>query len=124
MRGALTNRKPEEAAVGMEATHLGPNFARNLHSYGQNSFSGAVAKKYLLQVGIPLVDVGHVFADASLLEEYADLVAAAVLQWAREREATMFTHAFQPLGSEGMRAGATGQVRHARLRNKRKTLLK
>lgn len=101
----------EEDSLGMNGKHLGPVFARKMASYGQNAFTGAVARKYLTQVGMSLTDVDRVFQEAALLTEHQELVAAAVLQWAKEREATMYTHAFQPLGSEGMRAGSTGQVR-------------
>lgn len=70
----------------MEGKHLGPNFARKMNQYGQNSFSGAVAKKYLMQMGIPVEQIDSIFEDAALLVEHQDLVAAAVLQWAKERE--------------------------------------
>jgi len=103
-------------AISMEGKHLGPNFARKMNQYGQNCFSGAVAKKYLMQMGVPVSVIDRVFEDATILAEHQDLVAAAVLQWAKEREATMFTHAFQPLGSDGVRAGSTGQVHNAMFR--------
>ena len=38
----------------------------------------------------------------------ADKVAAAVLEWATENDATTFTHAFQPQGASGVRHGLRG----------------
>jgi len=101
---------------GMDGKNLGPVFARKMSEYGQNCFTGSVARRYLLQAGLPASLVETVFNNAELLVEHQDTVAAAVLQWAKEREATMFTHAFQPLGSEGVRAGSTGQVHNAMFR--------
>ena len=88
----------------------GPVFARMMQEYGQTCFTGAVAKKYLTFAGIPEKDQTELWNNAALLLEHKDAVAAAVLQWAKEHEATMFTHAFQPLSAEGVRAGSTGQV--------------
>jgi len=105
---------PETA--GMDDKNLGPVFARRMHEYGENCFTGAVAKRYLTAMGLPVSLIDIVFTDAEKLVEHKDTIAAAVLQWAKEREATMFTHAFQPLGSEGMRAGSTGQVHNAMFR--------
>jgi len=105
-----------EVSSGQDTKKLGPKFAREMHQYGENCFTGAVAKKYLLDAGIPADKVEAVFEDAALLGEYKDQIASAVLAWAKEREATMFTHAFQPLGSEGVRAGSTGQVHNAMFR--------
>ena len=99
-----------------DARGLGPKFAREMHQYGENCFSGAVARKYLIEAGVPADKCESVFEDSALLLEYKDVVAMAVLAWAKEREATMFTHAFQPLGSEGVRAGSTGQVHNAMFR--------
>ena len=43
----------------------------------------------------------------------ADKVAAAVLEWATENDATTFTHAFQPQGASGVRHGLVGMVQNA-----------
>ena len=43
----------------------------------------------------------------------ADKVAAAVLEWATENDATSFCHVFQPLGASGVRHGLVGQVQNA-----------
>ena len=61
---------------------LGPNFAQRMHEYGENCFTGAVAKQYLTQAGVPADKIDAVFDNAALLVEYKDLIAAAVLQWA------------------------------------------
>ena len=37
-------------------------------------------------------------------------VAAAILDWGMAEGATNFSHVFQPLGSEGVRHGTTGQL--------------
>ena len=42
----------------------------------------------------------------------ADKVAAAVLEWATENDATTFTHG-QPQGASGVRHGAVGMVQNA-----------
>lgn len=46
--------------LGMEHSHLGPIFSKNFDRYGQNVFTGAVAKKYLLKAGVPLSEVQKV----------------------------------------------------------------
>jgi len=112
----IPNPPIPELAERVTELALGPVFARNMEKYGENCFQGAIAKKYLMMMGLPSSLVEVVFSDASILLEHKDTVAAAVLQWAKEREATMFTHLFQPLGSDGMRAGSTGQVHNAMFR--------
>jgi len=94
----------------------GPVFARRMDEYGQRCFAGSVAKKYLTFAGVPPEIHSKIWYDAELFVEHKDQIAAAVLQWAKEHEATMFTHQFQPLGSEGVRAGSTGQVHNAMFR--------
>ena len=43
----------------------------------------------------------------------ADGVAKAILEWANDRGASVYTHWFQPLGASGVRLGMTGQVHNA-----------
>ena len=56
-----------------------------------------MARPYLEAVGLP----GNALDDHSWQEDKAkaDKVAKAVMTWAKEKGATMFTHWFQPLGS-------------------------
>lgn len=51
----------------------------------------------------------------------AEKVAAAVLEWAKDHGATMYTHCFQPLGSGMVRLGQMGQVHNAMFNFDRKT---
>ena len=55
----------------------------------------------------------QVFENCDVLAKYADHVANAVSDWASERDATMYTHIFQPMGSEAVRHGMSGQVHQA-----------
>ena len=51
--------------------------------------------------------------DPSWTKTSSDKVAAAVMEWAHDKGASVFTHWFQPLGASGVRLGMTGQVRPA-----------
>jgi len=65
--------------------------------FGQHVFKGDVASKYLSKYG----------ESASLLETpawtatKADTVASALLDWARDNGASVYTHWFCPMGSSG-----------------------
>jgi glutamine synthetase len=85
--------------------------ANLLNGYGENSFKGAVADKYLAEVGMPAgtIEKGEWHKD----EASADKVAAAVLKWATDNGASVFCHWFQPLGASGVRHGLSGQVQNA-----------
>ena len=84
-------------------------FMSSIEDYGEHCFKGAVADKYLAKQGLP----------AGLLEDpswttsatTADSVAKAIMAWAGDKGASVFTHWFQPLGASGVRLGMTGQVR-------------
>lgn len=82
-----------------------------LESYGEHSFKGAVADRYLAQVGLPkgTIEAAKWHKD----RETADLVAMAVMKWATDNGASVFCHWFQPLGSSGVRHGQSGQVQNA-----------
>jgi glutamine synthetase len=87
------------------------NFVESMDNYGANVFKGAVADKYLAKQGLPkgfLDDPSWTRSTAS-----ADAVARAVVDWATDRGASIFTHWFQPQGSGGVRLGQTGQVHNA-----------
>ena len=77
-----------------------------LSGFGEHVFKGAVAGRFLGKSG----------ENASLLDtpawtkDKADIVAAAMLDWARENGASVYVHWFQPMGSSGFRHGQSGQV--------------
>jgi len=106
--------KSEPATQGR--SQLGPNFITAMDSYGSLVFQGAVAKKYLQQAGLPAGLEEKVFDDKSLLMTHKDTIAKAVVKWAQDNGASMYAHWFQPLGSEMMRQGCTGQVHNAMFR--------
>eukprot|EP00966_Prymnesium_polylepis_P265369 6130687-Prymnesium_polylepis.1 len=109
--------KSEPATQGR--SQLGPNFISAMDSYGSLVFQGAVAKKYLQQAGLPAGLEEKVFDDKSLLMTHKDTIAKAVVKWAQDNGASMYAHWFQPLGSEMMRQGCTGQVGGARASRER-----
>lgn len=76
-------------------------------AFGQHVFKGAVADKYLKKQGLSasVLDSPSWTSDGS-----ANKVAAAVLEWARDNNASVCTHWFQPLAAAGVREGQTGQV--------------
>jgi glutamine synthetase len=82
-----------------------------LDGYGEHSFKGTVADRYLAQVGLPAgtIEAGKWHKDKAM----ADKVAMAVLKWATDNDASVFCHWFQPLGSSGVRHGQSGQVQNA-----------
>ncbi|EKX48707.1 hypothetical protein GUITHDRAFT_68506 [Guillardia theta CCMP2712] len=79
-----------------------------MEDYGQKVFVGAVADKYLGKYG----ESSALLKDHSWVKDQAkaEKVAAALLDWGRDSNATVFTHWFQPLGANGVRHGQTGQV--------------
>jgi len=54
-----------------------------------------------------------VLDDPSWTTKYADEVAAAVLDWAKSHNASVYCHWFQPLGASGCRHGLSGQVQNS-----------
>jgi len=99
---------------GRWLSNVSPSGSKNnstglLEGYGDNVFKGAVALPYLKKQGLSLsvLDSGKWTTDGN-----ADKVAAAVLEWATDREATVYCHWFQPLGSSGVRHGQSAQVQN------------
>ena len=86
-------------------------FMSSIEDYGEHCFKGAVADKYLAKQGLP----AGLLNDSKWTEsaKTADGVAAAIMEWAGDKGASVFTHWFQPLGASGVRLGMTGQVRPA-----------
>ena len=82
-----------------------------LEGYGDHVFKGATAEPYLAKQGLSAATLSNSewTKDAAM----ADKVAAAVLEWATENDATTFTHAFQPQGASGVRHGLVGMVQNA-----------
>ena len=86
-------------------------FMSAIEDYGKNLFKGEVADKYLAKQGLPaglLNDPSWTSSEAT-----ADSVAKAIMEWAGDNGASVFTHWFQPLGASGVRMGMTGQARTA-----------
>ena len=87
-------------------------FMSAMEDYGKNLFKGDVADKYLAKQGLPagLLDDPSWTSSPST----ADSVAKAIMEWAGDNGASVFTHWFQPLGASGVRMpGMTGQVHNA-----------
>jgi glutamine synthetase len=103
--GGLAKRGAPALASGRSRS-----FMSSIDDYGTHLFTGAIADKYLATQGLP----------AGLLDDptwttsgSADGVAAAIMDWAGDKGASVYTHWFQPLGSSGVRTGLTGQVHNA-----------
>ena len=84
-----------------------------LEGYGENVFRGAIAAPYLMNHGLH-PDVLE--TPAWCVNGNADKVAAAVLDWARDHGASVYTHWFQPLGGSGVRHGMSAGVQIAMLK--------
>ena len=86
-------------------------FMSAIEDYGKHCFQGAEADAYLAKQGLP----AGLLSDHSWTtsEKTADSVAKAIMEWAGDRGASVFTHWFQPLGAAGVRVGMTGQVHNA-----------
>jgi len=85
--------------------------------YGKNVFTGKVADGYLQKYGVSV----DTLKDPKWVEESADAVAAAILEWATDNGASTYCHWFQPLASSGFRHGQTGQVYNKMLQFDRET---
>lgn len=75
--------------------------------FGEHLFKGEVATRFLAKFG----------EDARLLATpwaknpvKADIVAAALRDWAQSNGASVYCHWFQPMGASGFRHGHSGQV--------------
>jgi len=70
-----------------------------------------VAEKYLKKHG----ESAALLATSEWTKDKSDLVAAAIMDWAKDNGASVFCHWFQPMGSSGFRHGQTGQVHNTML---------
>ena len=85
------------------------HFIASSEDFGTHQFSGAVADEYLSKQGLP----AGTLDDPKWTTTSADKVAAAVMDWAHDKGASVYTHWFQPLGASGLRHGLSGQVQNA-----------
>jgi glutamine synthetase len=92
------------AAVPMKRT-----FMSSLDAYGTHLFTGEIADQYLAKQGLK----AGALKDPSWTQTSSDAVARAIMDWAGDHGASVYTHWFQPLGASNVRLGMTGQVHNA-----------
>ena len=109
LRNLFPNGKPTTPNGEAPTKKESMNFIDNLDTYGTYKFKGKVAAPYLKAQGLPV----DTLENPTWTHTLADKVAKAVVEWCKEKGATMATHWFQPLGSAGVRRGQTGQVHNA-----------
>lgn len=102
---SLAARAPSGRAALIPLTQR-RGFMSSIEDYGTHVFKGAVADEYLAKQGLP----AGLLNDPSWTTTSADKVAAAVMDWAQDKGASVYTHWFQPLAASGVRNGMTGQV--------------
>lgn len=76
--------------------------------FGKHVFTGTVADQYLQKHG----SSAAILDDPSWVQNHADTVAAAVLDWATDNGANVYCHWFQPMAASGVRHGQSGQVQN------------
>merc|ERR1719331_1709206 len=110
-RVASRNLAPRMASRMAPVVASRRGFMASVDEYGSHCFKGEVANKYLAKQGLP----AGLLNDSKWTEsaKTADGVAAAIMEWAGDKGASVFTHWFQPLGASGVRLGMTGQVHNA-----------
>ena len=81
-----------------------------LARFGAHSFKGDVAGRYLARYG----ESAALLATPAWTADKADVVAAAMLDWAKDNGASVYCHWFQPMGACGFRHGLSGQVYNTR----------
>jgi len=101
VKGASSLKRAVAPAVVRART-----FISGMDAYGKNQFSGDIADEYLAKQGL----AAGTLSDPKWTSTSADKVANAVMDWAGDQGASVFTHWFQPLGAGGVRTGMTGQV--------------
>jgi len=85
--------------------------------YGKHVFKGTVADEYLKKHGASAA----LLDDPSWTKTNADIVAAAVLDWAIDNGANVYCHWFQPTAASGVRHGQSGQVQNMMMEFDHKT---
>ena len=101
LRNLLPNGKPSTPNGEAPKKKESMNFIDNLDTYGTYKFKGKVAAPYLKAQGLPV----DTLENPTWTHTLADKVAKAVVEWCKDKGATMATHWFQPLGSAGVRRG-------------------
>lgn len=101
LRNLLPNGKPPTPNGEAPKKKESMNFIDNLDTYGTYKFKGKVAAPYLKAQGLPV----DTLENPTWTHTLADKVAKAVVEWCKDKGATMATHWFQPLGSAGVRRG-------------------
>ena len=65
-----------------------------------------MADRYLKKYG----ESAALLANGAWTKDKADVVASAMLDWAKDNGASVYVHWFQPMGASGFRHGQSGQV--------------
>jgi len=94
VKGASSLKRAVAPAVVRART-----FISGMDAYGKNQFSGDIADEYLAKQGL----AAGTLSDPKWTSTSADKVANAVMDWAGDQGASVFTHWFQPLGAGGVR---------------------
>lgn len=86
-------------------------FSVELDGFGNHKFMGDIADEFLKPEGLSWADL----EDGEWTKDMAkaDKVASAVLAWARAHGASVYTHWFQPMATDNVRHGKTGQVQNS-----------
>lgn len=89
------------------ASSLKLSMSTDISKYGSKLFKGKVAKSYLNKAGLQ--------DDCVEKAEWAtngdeDKMAAAILEWAKDNDATSICHWFQPMCTSGLRLGHTASL--------------
>ena len=74
--------------------------------FGKHRFMGDVAAKYLGKYG----ETPALLETSAWTANKSDLVASAILDWAKDNGASSYVHWFQPMGASGFRSGMSGNL--------------
>jgi len=107
---AVTFTLPNKVAADTGGRGNGGGAPVSLNGYGDHTFTGVVADKYLKEFG----GSSGMLKDPAWVQDKskAEIVAKGVLAWAIANGADTFCHWFQPLASNGLRPGQSGQVQN------------
>lgn len=82
----------------------------DFESFGKMLFKGEVAAKYMKKHGLPADTLDN---PSWVTNGNIDKVAASLLDWARDNNASVYCHWFQPLGAALFRHGQSAQVQQS-----------
>jgi hypothetical protein len=115
VRPGAAPRRVASGAVAQFADDADLELAR----FGEHSFRGDVASRYLGKYG----ETAALLATSAWTANKSDIVAAALMDWAKDNGASVYCHWFQPMGARPTggcavqrarwRAGAHGRRRAA-----------